>query len=231
MAAEISVIIPTLNAEKTLPGTLTSLVPATVEGLIKDVIIVDGGSEDATLAIADEMGATSLTAERGRGHQLGTGAHAAKGDWLLFLHADTQLEPGFEREVERFMDRTARTGMGQAAAFRFALDDFSGAARRLETMVALRCRLFGLPYGDQGLLIPRALYDEIGGFSDLPLMEDVDIVRRIGRSRLSLLTARAVTSAEKFQRNGFMKQSFRNVCLVTLYMLRVPPRVLAKLYA
>ncbi len=175
----LSVIIPTLNAEPTLARALAPLVEPMVRGLVREVILADGGSTDLTPAIAEATGAHFLRAPRGRGAQLKAGAESARGPWLLFLHADTVLAAGWADEVESFM---ARVGdMAEcAAAFRFALDDFAPAARRLEHLVALRCALLRLPYGDQGLLIPKRFYERLGGFSPLPLMEDVDLVRRVG---------------------------------------------------
>ncbi|NWG46994.1 MAG: TIGR04283 family arsenosugar biosynthesis glycosyltransferase [Alphaproteobacteria bacterium] len=229
----ITVVIPTLDAAATLPSALGALIPATVNGLVKEVIVVDGGSTDDTLAIAEEMGARTLLGERGRGSQLAQGGAAARADWILFLHADTVLSPGWEAEARSLM---SRTGAGQgargevAAAFRFALDDASHKARRLERMVERRCRLLGLPYGDQGLLIPRAFYERLGGYRPVPLMEDVDIVQRIGRKRLVMMRSEAVTSAERYLRDGYTWRPLRNLALLTLYMLRVPPAVLARLY-
>jgi hypothetical protein len=118
----------------------------------------------------------------------------------------------------------------RAAYFRFTLDGPERQARRLERMVAWRCRRFGLPYGDQGLLVARALLEEVGGVRDLPLMEDVDLVRRIGRARLVPLPADAVTSAAKWRRDGWTTRSARNLACLSLYFLGVPPRVIARLY-
>ncbi|MGF1454323.1 MAG: TIGR04283 family arsenosugar biosynthesis glycosyltransferase [Alphaproteobacteria bacterium] len=230
MNAPLSIVIPTLNAADTLPVALEALVPGVVAGLVRDVVVADGGSSDGTLAIADHMGARIIKTTRGGGHLLREGAAAAQGDWLLFLHADTILEAGWARMVRDFMERAARAKALQAAAFTFALDDFSPSARRLERMVAWRCRILALPYGDQGLLISRAFYDGLGGFQDMPLMEDVDIVRRIGRRRLSVLPVRAVTSADRFRSDGYVLRSARNLSILGLYFLRVPPRLLARLY-
>ena len=161
----ISVVIPTLNAEAGLTKTLAGLVPATVQCLIREVIIVDGGSRDGTADIADVAGAHFIRAERGRGTQLAAGAEAARSDWLLFLHADTILEPGWEQEAQAFVERVdAGERPMAAAAFRFALDDYGLKPRLLETMVGMRCALFRFPYGDQGLLVPRSLYRTVGGF-------------------------------------------------------------------
>ncbi|WP_420561081.1 TIGR04283 family arsenosugar biosynthesis glycosyltransferase [Tepidicaulis sp.] len=229
----LSVVIPTLNAEKTLTRTLNSLIDATVQGLVREVIIADGSSTDKTEEIADAAGCQFIAGPRGRGTQLAEGAKAARADWLLFLHADTVLTPGWEDELRKWFEHVERGRWKDgevAAAFRFALDDFSGKARFMEKMVALRCALFRLPYGDQGLVISKAYYKKLGGFKELPLMEDVDLVRRIGRKRLVLLRSQAVTSPERYVRSGFFLRALRNLGLLSLYYLRVPPRVLARLY-
>lgn len=227
----ISVVIPTLNAETGLAACLSALVPATVDGLVREVIIVDGGSTDRTLRIADQAGARIITSPPGRGRQLQTGAAAARFNWVLFLHADTVLEPGWEREVDAFIERVEigrRPDSG--AVFRFALDDVGFLPRLVEWGVAVRTAVLRLPYGDQGLIIPRRLYDRIGGFRDMPLMEDVDIVRRLGRSRTVVLRATAVTSAIRYRRDGYVRRIARNLGCLMLYYFRVPPRVIAKIY-
>ena len=227
----ISVIIPTLNAESSLTDTLAALVPAAVDGLIREVIVADGGSQDRTAAIADAAGAHFVSVSGGRGHQLAGGAARARFPWLLFLHADTALAPGWEREASLFMERVDTGAQPPAAAaFRFALDDAGAKPRALERLVALRCAALRIPYGDQGLLIPKRLYDEIGGYRPLPLMEDVDLVRRLGRRRLTMLRARAVTSAERFRRDGYVRRSARNLFCLTLYTLRVPTHVISRIY-
>ena len=227
----LSVVIPTLNAGRSLAMCLSALVPGSVSGLIKDVVIVDGGSGDETLEIADAAGAEVVHSRKGRGLQLARGAEAARADWLLFLHADTVLETGWEREVRDFMDQATDAGdIKRAASFRFKLNTRGTKARVIERFVALRCAVFALPYGDQGLLISRRLYDEIGGYAELPLMEDVDIVGRIGRRRLTVLRHVALTSAERYARDGFALRSLRNFVVLALYYLRVPPRVLFRIY-
>lgn len=227
----ITVILPTLDAEAGLAAALTALVPATVEGLVREVVIADGGSGDRTLEIADQAGATIVRSSRGRGHQMAAGAREARMPWLLFLHADTVLAPGWEREAAAFIDRVEA---GQrplaAAAFRFALDDLGFKPRLIEAGVSLRCTLFRLPYGDQGLLIPARLYKALGGFRELPLMEDVDLVRRLGRGRMVMLRSQAVTSAIRYRRDGYLRRAARNLTCLALFYLRVPTRVIARLY-
>lgn len=229
--AMISVIIPTYNAEKSLAATLTSLITACVDGLVREVVIVDCGSDDQTLAIADQSGATVISAERGRGSQLRAGAAKSRCPWMLFLHADTVLDTGWEREAAQFMERIDTGALPpKAAHFRFRLDDLGAAPRVIETGVALRTTLFRLPYGDQGMLIPRALYQEAGGYSDLPIMEDLEFVRRLGRSRIFGLRSYAVTSAARYRQVGYIRQTLRNQRCLGLFMLRVPPQKIVEVY-
>ena len=228
MRAMLSLVIPTLNAEAGLPATLATLAAARASGLVGDVLITDGGSIDQTRRIAEANGCQVLAAPRGRGQQLATGAAAARGDWLLFLHADTRLAAGWEATVQGFMADPGN--LQRAACFGFALDDNSPAARRLERLVAWRCQTFALPYGDQGLLLSRPFYQALGGYRPLPLMEDVDLVRRIGRHRLVMLDMPAITSAAKWQRQGYWQRSAKNLSLLLLYFLGLPPRILAGLY-
>lgn len=227
----ISVVIPTLNAESGLTDTLSALVPATIEGLVREVIVVDGGSTDATRQIADDAGAEIIITSPSRGGQLMAGAARAKHPWLLFLHADTTLDPGWEREVGQFMGRvdTGRARLS-AAAFRFALDDDGIAPRFLESLVSLRCAALRLPYGDQGLLIPKRLYEKVGGYRDLPVMEDLDLVRRLGRRGLRMLRSRALTSARRYQQDGYIWRSLKNQMCLLLYVLNVPTARISQLY-
>lgn len=227
----ISVVIPTLDAEAGLTPTLSALVPGVVEGLVREVIVADGGSRDKTAEIADVAGAHFIRAKQGRGSQLAKGAESAKSGWILFLHADTVLQPGWEQEASAFMDRVDGGARPEAAAaFSFALDDFGAKPRMLEAMVNLRCALFRFPYGDQGLLIPKRLYEELGGYRDMPLMEDVDLVRRLGRKRLVMMRTKAVTSAVRYKRDGYLARMVRNFACLSLYYLRVSPSKIVRLY-
>ncbi len=221
--ASLSAVIPTLNEAAGLPATLKAL-----QGAATETIVADGGSTDSTAAAAAHCGARVITSARGRGTQLAAGANSARGEWLLFLHADTRLEPGWAKAAAGFMAEPGNAV--RAAYFTFALDDSSPAARRLERLVAWRCRVLGLPYGDQGLLIARAHYRRLGGYRAMPLMEDVDLVRRIGRRSLAALPVRAVSSAARWRRDGWHGRSARNLLCLLLYFLGVPPRALLRIY-
>lgn len=228
----ISIVIPSLNAEAVLAPTLSALVPGAIEGLVVEAILADGGSNDDTYEIAEAAGMEIVRSERGRGSQLRAGAAASRGRWLLFLHADTVLDPGWIEHVAHFIGRVERGERPEAAAtFRFALDDEGLMPWLLERLVKLRFLIFRLPYGDQGLLIPRSLYERLGGFQPMPFLEDVDLVRKLRRRQLVMLPVRAVTSAERYHRDGYLSRSVRNLFCVLLYYFRVPPRLLLRLYS
>jgi rSAM/selenodomain-associated transferase 2 len=219
-ALDLAVIIPVLNAARMLSGTVAAIGP------VRDLVVVDGGSRDDTPAVAERLGARVLTAPLGRGQQIAAGVAAVESGWVLILHADTRLEPGWRDAACTHMAQDP----ARAACFRFALDSDEPAARRLERMVAWRCRVLALPYGDQGLLIHTDLLRAMGGVRPLPLMEDVDLVRRLGRRRLVMLKPAAITSAEKWRRDGWWRRSARNLFCLGLWFLGVPPRLIARVY-
>ena len=221
----VSVVIPTLNADRSLSATVAALRTSPDHGVDIELVVVDGGSTDGTVETARTLGARLVHAKRGRGSQLRAGALAAAGPWLLFLHADTTLDAGWPRDVASLAGTPQRAGW-----FRFALDDDSARARCLEWLVHWRSRWLGLPYGDQGLLIHRDLYHRLGGFPDIPLMEDVALVGRIGRARLAALPTPAMTSAARYRRDGYLLRSMRNLLCLALYGLGVPPSRIARFY-
>lgn len=221
----LSVIIPALNANHLLPGTIACLRQGADIAGVSEIIIADGGSSPAPSGLGEKV--KVIQGPSGRGIQLKSGAEAASGSWLLFLHADTHLGAGWAQAVSQHIVQVTE----KAGVFRFKLDDDAGPARLLEKIVELRCRLLALPYGDQGLLISRELYDAIGGFKPIMLMEDVDIVRRIGRSRLKMLDAPAITSARRYKREGYAKRMIRNAFCLTLFFLGVPPEKINRVYA
>lgn len=222
MRAPISVIIPTLNAQKHLGGCLSALMPGVEAGLIRELIVTDGGSDDATVDIAKGWGAEIIEGSASRGAQLQRGCRAAQGDWLLVLHADTVLKDGWVGPV------VAHLGDNCAGWFKLAFKDGGLAGRMVATWANQRSR-FGLPYGDQGLLLPAKLYDEIGGYPNQPLMEDVALVRAL-KGRLCAIDAIAMTSAARYKKQGWLRRGARNLWTLIRYFSGTSPQTLADSY-
>ncbi|MEP6017914.1 MAG: TIGR04283 family arsenosugar biosynthesis glycosyltransferase [Paracoccaceae bacterium] len=219
MRAPISVVIPTLNAANNLPACLAALVEALDAGLIRELIVSDGGSEDDTLVLADAWGAAIVSGPPSRGGQLRRGCEAAKADWFLILHADTVLSEGWSDKVKSHF-RTNKAGW-----FRLRFDK---GGRAIAAWANIRSR-WGLPYGDQGLLLPASLYNEVGGFSDIPLMEDVALARAL-KGKLTEFPAIALTSADRYHKHGWIKRSARNFWTLVRYFAGVSPHELARRY-
>lgn len=226
MTTAIDVVIPTLNAAPSLARTLGAL--AGGHDLHLSVVVCDGGSRDNTLEIARQAGAVVVTAEPSRGGQLAAGALAGSAPWLLFLHADTVLEAGWADAVRRFIAEAANAE--RVAYFKLRFDSPDHRARRVESLVDWRCRTFGLPYGDQGLLIARSFYRRLGGFRALPLMEDVELIRRIGSGNLVALDAAALTSASRYERDGWLARPIRNLSCLALFFAGISPAAIRRLY-
>lgn len=222
MPAPVTVVIPTLNAAGSLPACLEALMEGVHSGLIRDLIVSDAGSTDQTLRIAEDVGALVLKGEPSRGGQLRRGCAQADGEWLLILHADTVLQQGWAESVSAHLPSNA------PAAFRLAFRARGFAPTWVAGWANLRSRLFGLPYGDQGLLVPRDVYLAAGGYPDQPLMEDVALVRAL--PRIAILESRAFTSAERYEQAGWTRRGMRNLWTLLRYFLGVDPQVLARGY-
>lgn len=221
----LSVVIPTLNAETHLPRLLAQL-----DGKVDEIVVTDGGSKDRTLAIALAANARLALGCKGRGWQLARGAKwvsGGSGDWLLFLHADTRLGDDWADEIRHHIKHFPN----RAGYFRLKFAARGFWPRWIEFWVRLRCAFAALPYGDQGLLIRRNVFDAVGGYPDWPLFEDVQIVRGLGRWRLRALQADVVTSADRYEKQGYVRRGLGNVLLLTRFLFGANPDNLANRYS
>ena len=191
-----------------------------------EIVVVDGGGDERLARMAVEHPRVRLLrATPGRAHQMNVGAAAASGEWLLFLHADSRLPSGWHEAIAR-NDQSVTGGW-----FRFALDDEAWQARVIERLVSWRVRRLRLPYGDQGLFVRRTVFGSLGGFRELPLLEDVEFVRRLVRSgRVRELPLLLRTSVRRYRRDGWFRRSSRNLAIVGLYFAGVSPQRLARWY-
>lgn len=226
MIAPVSVIIPVLDAADKIGPCMGALGEALFEGLIHEVILADGGSSDAISEVADAVGARLIHAPAGRGQQLAAAAREAKGTWLLCLHADSILGEDWIMVVREHM----RTRPGDAGYFRLRFNSQDGMARIVAGWANLRSRVLGLPYGDQGLLIPKTLYDRVGGYDEIPLMEDVAMARSL-RGHLRPLRSEITTDATRYETEGWMRRGGRNLLTLTRYLLGTPPEILVRSYS
>ena len=224
-APPLSVVIPVRDEARGLPALLADL--ATAPELVAEVVVVDGGSEDASRAVAWLGGARLLSTAPGRGGQLGHGIAASGAPWLLLLHGDARLPLGWARAVTRAIAR----GEGRAWAFHLAIEGPDPALRLVEFGVTLRSRWRSLPYGDQGLLLSRALHDRAGGLAPLPLMEDLEFVQRLRRlAPIDLLPGAVRVSDRRWRRLGVLGTALANARLRRAWRQGTPPEQLAQRY-
>ncbi len=225
MVAPLSIIIPTNDSARELPDTVTSLFEGLQDGLIKELIICDSTDDKSVETIADKLGAVFIKSVKGRGTQLREGAKYSSGEWMLFLHADTHLGEGWNRIVSDFID----SHPDRAGYFRLKFRRRGFFPHMVAGWANLRSTLFDLPYGDQGLLISRTLYDQIGGFQAIPLMEDVDFCRKL-KGKLMMLDGLASTSARRQVKNGWIRSGLGNLWMLTRYFLGSSPEDLFNKY-
>ena len=220
---DISVIIPVLNDAEALDLALGS----TQDCIGVECIVVDGGSSDESAEVAQSRGVKVLHSPPGRARQMNAGAEVAEGRFLLFLHADTRLPEGFDGHVRQIL-----TGSGVAAgAFQLQIDAPSARLRLIEKAATWRSRYLQMPYGDQAIFLRKELFREMGGFPDLPIMEDFQLIRRLqGEGRIVIASAAVVTSARRWKKLGALRTTLLNQLMILGFYLGFEPARLARWY-
>lgn len=223
MQIAISVIIPTLNEELTIGPALKSVLRLEPD----EIFIVDGGSLDRTREVADSMGVRVFSSERGRARQMNAGAQLARGEVLLFLHADTRLPDSALADIRAAMQNHNIAG----GRFDLELDSAGGMFKLIGFMISLRSRLSKIATGDQAIFVRREVFATLGGYPDIPLMEDVALSRAIKRAgEVACLKSRVITSARRWQTEGVWRTIFRMWALKSLYLAGVSPFRLKRFY-
>lgn len=220
---KVSVIIPVLNEERFLGKTLSSLQQ------INDceILVVDGGSQDKTLMIAEQHGATILRSSRGRALQMNAGAENAVGEVLIFLHGDSRLSPDGIPAIREALSYPTVVG----GAFHLAIDSPRAGYRLLAYAANMRSRITRIPYGDQGLFVRKEVFDVIGGFPPWPLMEDIEFCRRMKRKgKVVILPQRVLTAPRRWEKEGLFYGTVRNGLLLSLFYCGVSPFRLKRWY-
>ncbi|ABA21973.1 Glycosyl transferase, family 2 [Trichormus variabilis ATCC 29413] len=220
---KISIIIPTLNEAGNIQQTIATTQPS----VNIEVIVVDGGSQDGTVAIAQSLGVKVISSSPGRAVQMNTGAALATGEILLFLHADTLLPVGFDEMI-----RTALQQPGVVAgAFALRIDADLAGLRWVEKGVYWRSCFLQMPYGDQAIFITKSIFEEVGGFPELPIMEDFELIRRLkGVGKITLIPVSVATSARRWLQRGVFKTTLINQVVIIAYLLGVAPAQLRNWY-
>ena len=219
---KISIIIPVLNEARTIKETLASTDPSTNV----EVIVVDGGSLDDTVQVAQSLGIKVLSSSTGRACQMNAGAKAATGEILLFLHGDTQLPPKFDAMIRTALESPIMNyeKVPIAGAFALRIDAPFLSLRLIERGVNWRSHFLQMPYGDQAIFLKAEIFHEIGSFPKLPIMEDFELMRRLRRrGRLVIIPVPVITSARRWLQNGVIKTTLMNQIIILAYLLGVPP--------
>jgi rSAM/selenodomain-associated transferase 2 len=223
MKTSISVIIPVLNEELALRPTLEAALRLGPD----EIIVVDGGSADGTVQLATSLGVAVVASKRGRARQMNAGARLAHGDVLLFLHADTRLPGSALADICTAMEDRSIVG----GRFDVALDGAGWLLKVVGTMISLRSRLSAVATGDQGIFIRRQVFDKLGGYPEIPLMEDIALSRALKRAgKVACLKSRVITSPRRWQSEGVWRTVFKMWALKSLYLLGVSPFWLKRFY-
>lgn len=224
MTLTVSVIIPAIDEAEVIEAAVESARHAGAD----EVIVADGGSADDTVERARHAGAHALTVPCGRGRQQNSGAAAATGDVLLFLHADCCLP---QNGLDGIRDRLSGSDASVGGYFRQRIDASGGLYRWIESGNWMRARVLGWAYGDQAIFVRASVFEQIGGFPDLPLMEDLYLMKRLKRQgQLIGLDATLQVSARRWKQRGAIRQTLRNWMMLAAVHLGVSPGILARFY-
>ena len=216
---KISIIIPVLNEADSLPGILS------IQATNLEIIVVDGGSQDSTVDIAKSSGVKVLQSTPGRAVQMNAGAAIAAGEILLFLHADTRLPNGFDRRVRETLFHSI------AGAFQLKIDATLPGLRWIEWGVNVRSRYFQLPYGDQAIFLKTETFHEIGGFPNLPIMEDFEFVRSLKQlGKIAIVPDSVLTSGRRWEKMGVFRTTIVNQIVILAYLIGVSPERIRQWY-
>jgi rSAM/selenodomain-associated transferase 2 len=223
----LSIIIPVLNEQLQINAAIEQVKAQRFDGAY-EIIVVDGDPQGGTIRAIRDKTVTCIAGSSGRGRQMNAGARAGRGDILLFLHADTRLPPDGLTNVCRVLD----DGQYVGGAFDLGIDSGRWILRHIAARSSRRSRGSRIPYGDQAIFIRKNYFEKIGGFEDIPLLEDVDLMRRIKRDgrRIYILRDKVLTSARRWQSEGVVYTTVRNQVVLVLYYLGVSPQRLARLY-
>jgi rSAM/selenodomain-associated transferase 2 len=222
-AAKISIIIPALNEAANIADAIVT----TQSSTNIEVIVVDGGSQDDTVAIAQSLGVKVISSSPGRAMQMNAGAVAASGEILLFLHADTRLPAGFDAMIRTALQQPKTV----AGAFKLRIDASSWGIRLVEWGVNLRSHFLQMPYGDQAIFITKAVFQQIGGFPELPIMEDFELIRNLKRiGKIAIIPVPVITSARRWLKKGIFKTTLINQIVIMAYLLGVSPERIRNWY-
>lgn len=230
---KLSIIIPTLNEESFLEKNLASLKPNLTS--VFEIIVADGGSKDKTVEVARRFTDRICISDKGRGHQMNAGAMISTGEWFLFLHADSVISYSGMLRMLEIMDLELLTPNSESriagGAFRLTIDSKKISYKVISSFANMRSRILNIAYGDQGIFVRRDIFYTIGGYSDIPIMEDVDFVKRLKENgKFIILNESVVTSSRRWDREGILYTTMRNWILILLYLIGISPNRLKGWY-
>ncbi len=227
MNSRISVIIPVFNEAQIINTTIDYLYNLDFAGNL-EIIVVDGDPAGTTINTITRSGVKKIIGKKGRGSQMNQGAAVANGDVLLFLHADTLLSHDAPDQIIAATEQHDIVG----GAFDLGIQSEKNIYRLIEQTASMRSRLTRIPYGDQAIFLKKRFFDQIGGFKDIPIMEDVELMQRVKKTgkKIKFITRKVQTSSRRWEKEGIVYYTLRNWALITLYLLRVSPEKLKKFY-